>query len=408
MSATAPSLGSREEVEKTLGIGAHAKRRWPFYVLASTLVVAASLFFGVRWFRARSAAATPAYETAAVKRADLSVTVTATGTLQGLSTVDVGAEVSGRVIAVLVDYNDPVEIGQVLALIDPEQSQAAYDQSSAGVVAANAAVAQANATVVESAAALERAKAQAELGLVATKDLEAAKATYARAKANYASGVANATVARATLKSSASKLTKTKIVSPVKGTVLSRLIEPGQTVTAGFTTPLLFKVTEDLRKMRLAVNVDEADVGRVREGQNAIFTVDAYPDKTFNSKVTSIHNEAVTTNNVVTYEARLTAENSELLLRPGMTATATITAEKRVNVILVPNAALRFSPPVVKATFGPPAEAPAGTPHVYVLEGTTLKLVDVKVGASDGTTTEITEGNLSPGANVVVDVKDAP
>lgn len=403
-----PLLGSREEVEKTLGIGVHHKRRWPLYALLGALALGIAVFLVVRWVAARQAASIPAYETVAVVRADLSVTVTATGTLQGLSTVEVGAEVSGKVIRVLVDYNDTVEVGQIMALIDPEQSQAAFDQSTASVAAANASTRLSEATVRESAAAYTRAKSQAEAGITATKDVEAAKATWERAKASLAASVANATVARAVLDSATSKLTKTTIVSPVKGTVLARLIEPGQTVTAGFTTPLLFKVTEDLRQMRLEVYVDEADIGRVKEGQDATFAVDAYPEKTFSSKVTTILNEPTTEQNVVSYTARLTADNSALLLRPGMTATATITADRRAQALLVPNAALRFAPPVETASFGPGhgATTTAATPHVYVLEAGALRLVEVRPGASDGASTEILEGTLEAGALVVVDVKD--
>lgn len=403
-----PPLGTREEVEKTLGIGVHRGRRWPLYALLGVLALGITVLLVVRWVGARQDAATPAYETVAVVRADLSVTVTATGTLQGLSTVEVGAEVSGRVISVLVDYNDTVEVGQVMALIDPEQSRAAFAEATASVAAANAATALSGATVRESSAAYARAKGQAESGILATKDREAAKATFERAQANRAAAVANATVARAVLDAATSKLTKTTIVSPVKGTVLARLVEPGQTVTAGFSTPLLFKVTEDLRQMRLEVYVDEADIGRVKEGQEATFTVDAYPEMTFVSRVTAILNEPRTEQNVVTYTARLTADNGALLLRPGMTATATITAEKRVAALLVPNAALRFAPPVKKVSFGPgsgPATA-AATPHVYVLEADALRLVEVEPGASDGASTELLEGALEPGALVVVDVRD--
>ena len=413
MTAPQTELQGRPEddVEKTLGIGVHKKRRGWIWLVALAVIVAVSALIIVRVVKARRAAAVPLYETAQVVRADLSVTVTATGTLQGLNTVEVGAEVSGKVTEVKVDYNDHVTAGQLLAIIDPEQSQAALDESNASVAAADASISLAKATVEESAAALARAEQQNQMGLVATKDLEAARATAARAKASYASAIAQATVSRANLKSATSKMGKTKIVAPVTGMVLSRLIEPGATVTAGFTTPVLFKLTDDLRKMSLEVYVDEADVGRVKEGLDATFTVDAYPGKSFVSKVKAIHNEPKTENNVVSYESILTADNADLLLRPGMTATATIVAAKTANALLVPNAALRFTPPAApRGGFGPPggqATASEGS-HVYVLVDNQPKSVPVKLGATDGTNTEIIEGALEPGVAVIVDLKDTP
>jgi len=395
-------------VEKTLGIGVHAKKRGWLWILALVVVVVGGFMVLRSYAKKRALAALPVYQTTEVVRGDLSVTVTATGTLEGLNTVEVGAEVSGRVTEVLVDYNDHVKAGQLLAVIDPEQSQATADEAAANVAAADASIAQAKATVDEAKATLARVEAGAAHGLVSPQDLDTARATAARAKATYASAIAQSTVARANQKSAKSKLGKTKILAPVDGMVLSRLIEPGQTVTAGFTTPVLFKLTEDLRKMSLEVYVDEADVGRVKEGLDASFTVDAYLGKTFESKVTQIHNEPKTDSNVVSYEAILTAQNDDLLLRPGMTATATIVAEKKTNALIVPNTALRFTPPVTKTGFGPPgvvAPAPDG-PQVFVLEDGKPKAVSVKTGATDGTSTEIIGGDLDVGAAVIVDVTE--
>jgi HlyD family secretion protein len=410
VSAPDPALTSKSaEVEKTLGIGVYKKKRSYVWPVVIALILIGGGLLGFRALRARGNAVGPGYETVKVARADLAVTITATGTLQGLGTIEVGAEVSGRVVQVLVDYNDQVEVGQTLALIDPEQSQAASDQARAGVAAAEAAIAVAKATVDESQASLARAEEQHKEQLVSLKDLEGARANAARARANYQSAVANATVSRANLKSAQSKLSKTKVISPAKGVVLSRLVEPGQTLTAGFTTPVLFKLTEDLRKMSLEVYVDEADVGRIKQGLEATFSVDAYPGKIFASRVKSIHNEAKTENNVVSYEAVLEADNSEMLLRPGMTATATIVSEKKEKALLVPNAALRFIPPAAPKGFGPPGAAPppATGPHVYVVDGLSAKLVLVKPGATDGTNTEILEGPLEVGAEVIIDIKDS-
>lgn len=399
------------EVERTLGLGAHAKRRgWIKWVVIAA-IAAFSVFALGRYLRAKALEMLPSFETAKVEKGDLAVTISATGTLQGLSTVEVGAEVSGRVTTVLVDFNDRVTKGQLLAVIDPEQPQAAVDEAAANVAVAQAAIATAKATLDEANLARDRAEYQAKEGLISTQDLESARAAAARAKAGYASAGAQATVANASLKNAKSKLEKTKILSPSDGIVLSRLIEPGQTVTAGFTTPVLFKLTDDLAKLSLHVYVDEADVGRLREGQDATFTVDAYPGRIFKSKVLSIHNEPKTEQNVVSYEAVLSVDNADLSLRPGMTATATITAETKRDVVLAPNAALRFTPPEPPKGFGPQAPAPiASGVHVYVENRdprgrVTAKPIPVEAGATDGTSTEITKG-LDPGTEVIVDVKE--
>jgi HlyD family secretion protein len=213
---------------------------------------------------------------------------------------------------------------------------------------------------------------------------------------------------RATLKSQVSRLDKTRIVSPIDGIVLSRLVEPGQTVTAGFQTPVLFKLAEDLRRMSLYVYVDEADIGRTREGQAASFTVDAYPDKVFPSKVLSLRNEPREDQNVVTYEAVLAVDNGELLLRPGMTATATIVAELRKGVLSVPNAALRFTPPSLARE---QAQKPRGR-GVWMLsapagargEEPAPRFVPLKTGASDGQRSEVLSGALRAGDELLVDV----
>ncbi len=395
------------EVAKTLGLG-KKKRRWGrWLVLAITLLAAAGVVLLI--VRGKKAEGAKFVEVAA-ERGDVQVTVTATGTLQGLSSVEVGAEVSGRVTQLYVDFNDRVEVGQVLAEIDPEQPKAAADQESARVAAAGAQIQQAKATVEETRLAAERADSLAKEGLVSTRDLEAARAAYARAKAQLASASADATLARASLKIASSKLKKSKILSPVKGIVLSRSVELGQTVTAGFTTPILFKLTEDLSKMRLSVYIDEADVGRVREGLEASFTVDAFPERVFPSKVLSLRYEPKNESNVVSYEAILSVDNAELLLRPGMTASATIVAETKKDVLLVPNAALRFAPPKA-AGMGPP---PAQTgpiiegPRVWVLPPGKLKpeAIAVKTGATDGLRTEILKGELAPGQKVITDTAE--
>lgn len=393
---------SAEEVKRTLGVGRSRGRvkKWAFLGVAA-LVLGGVGFVAVR---GRANAKAPKYVTEPVRKTDVRVTVSATGKLQGLNTVEVGAEVTGKVLKVHVDDNDRVTAGQVLAELDPEQLRASVDEASAQVLSSDANIRTAEATLLETKQARARAEEQAKQGLVAQRDLEAAQAAAARAEAALATAKANAVLSRASLKSAQSRLGKTKIVAPSDGVVLARAVEPGQTVTAGFQTPVLFRLAEDLTKLTLIVDVDEADVGRVKNDSEASFTVDAYPGKTFPSKVVSLKNEPKTSQSVVSYEAVLTVDNSELLLRPGMTATATIISETIKDAMAVPNGALRFSPPPVPGQ--PPAPPPRPGAHekrVFVLRGPTPEPVTVRAGATDGTVTEIVSSELAPGTEVIVD-----
>lgn len=405
-----------DDVARTLGVNQRRAPGWwrrtrLWILFALTLVgLVAAIRAGARHLHGPPG---QRYVTAEVARRDLRVTVTATGTLSALGAVEVGSEVSGRVQDVYVDFNQRVKKGQVLAEIDPVELKAAAVQASAQLAANKAAIATAEATLVESTQALERAKTQVEQGLVATKELETASASHARAEAALASAKANATLAAANVNSANWKVTKTKIVSPIDGIVLSRLVARGQTVAATFQTPVLFKLATDLTELELSVQVDESDVGRVREGLKAEFHVDAYPDRVFTSRVRSVRNEAKTSSNVVYYEAILTVDNSERLLRPGMTATATITSELHANVLCVPNAALRFEPPAPSGPPGPqPAvqriPLPAGKKRVYTpgANGQPPSPIEVTPGATDGVDTEITAAKLAPGAKVIVDIAD--
>ncbi len=390
------------EVVKTLGMAGsgRSRTRWPLLVLGLA-VVGVGAWAVPRYLEKRAIELAPRYESAAVKRGDIQVVISATGTLKGMNTVEVGAEVSGRITRVSVDFNDQVKKGQVLAEVDPEQLKAAHEEAKAQVSAAQASIAQARATLVESEQSAARAEQQAKQGLVSQRELESAQAVRERAKAALASSNASATVAAATLKSSKSRLEKTQIISPIDGIVLSRLVESGQTVTAGFTTPILFKLAEDLRQMSLYVYIDEADIGRAKEGQVAKFLVDAYPEKVFPSKVISLRNEPKEDQNVVSYEAVLSVDNGELLLRPGMTATATIVADERKNVLAVPNAALRFTPPNLAPELARPTP---GQRRVWVMENGAPTPRNVSTGASDGQFTELISEGLNEGEQVLVDV----
>jgi HlyD family secretion protein len=408
------SSTTSDDVRKV--IGATARPRWKraVWILVAVVAVLAVAALVMRARKGAAANAEPAYELTAAKLSEVRVTVTATGTLQAVTTVEVGAEVTGKLLSVRVDANDVVKKGQILAQIDPEQLRAALDEASAQVASANAAMRLAKATKLESAQAAVRARAQAAEQLISRRDLETAVAAAERAEANLQSANASATVANAGLKLAQSKLAKATIVSPIDGIVLSRLVEPGATVTAGFTTPVLFKLAQDLTQMRLNVDIDESDIGRVREGLEATFTVDAFPERVFPAKLYSLRNEPKTTSNVVTYSAVLSVDNAERLLRPGMTCTTTIIAETRRDVLVVPNAALRFAPP---APGGPGADSKktAGVEgdrrekqRVFVLKGTTPTAVPVRTGATDGIVTEIASGDIQAGTQVITDVKVKP
>lgn len=405
----APGSGGRpssDEVMARIGVsrrsGTRVKKILLICIVLAAAVAAAAFLRG--GFTKRPTE----FETARATVTDLRITVRATGTLQAVTTVEVGAEVTGRVLSVLVDANDIVKKGQVLSQIDREQLEAAVEQSTAQVAAAEAAVMQARVSVNETSLALVRNLRLSQKSLVSQQDIDTAVASKDRADGNLASALANATLAKAALSSAKSRLEKTTILSPIDGSVLSRLVEPGQTVTAGFQTPVLFKLAQDLTQMRLNVDVDEADVGRVREGMEASFTVEAYPDRKFPSKVLSVQNEPKTSQNVVTYKAVLSVDNTERLLRPGMTCTSTIVSDTLHHVLCVPNAALRFTPPTNK--LGPP-EKKAGVEgekkqRVWTLKGSSPQALEVRIGQSDGLLTEVRDDAIATGTVVLTDVKE--
>lgn len=389
-------------------------RRW---LGPGAIVLVLALSGLVVFWRARSAPKSR-YEliTMPSKQGDLQAVVVATGNLKGLDTVQVGAETNGKVKAVHVDFNDRVKAGQLLCEIDPLQLTAVRDQAQAQLQAAEAELRNRKATAAEAKLTVERSRGMIGQGLISQAQLEAHEAAAERAEAAAQSAAAQVVVAKAALNNAQTALEKTWIRSPMDGVILSRTVEVGQTVIAAMQTPVLFTIARDLTQMELIVAVDEADVGQVKEGQSATFTVDAFPDRTFTAKLRLIQNTATTTDNVVTYEARLTVENPELLLRPGMTATVNILTAERKDVLLVPNAALRFKPPVenkAQARFpmmGPPMPARSPTskaelgPTVYVLEGDQPQPVPVKTGLTDGNYTEILEGKLTAERALVTDM----
>ena len=283
-----------------------------------------------------------------MQRGNLTVVVTATGTLEPVNQVDVGSELSGIIDIVEVDYNDRVELGQVLARLDTDKLQAEVLQSQAALEAAQAKILEAQATVLETHLKSQRCDRLAVKKMCSQEDVDSSVAAYKRARAEEGSARAQVAEARAKLGADQTNFAKAVIHSPIDGIVLVRNVEPGQTVAATLQAPVLFTLAEDLAKMELHVDVDEADVGLVEAGQTAHFTVDAYPERTFPARITQVRFGSQTVDGVVTYETVLNVDNSDLSLRPGMTATADITVKRIENAILVPNAALRFTPPVQK------------------------------------------------------------
>ena len=360
------------------------------------------------------------FETRPVTRGALTVKVTATGTLQPVTQVDVGSEVSGTVEQVLVYFNDRVEAGQVLARLDTTQFAARERQSRAALALAEARVKEAQATVTETDARLSRSARLLERKLTPRESHEALQAAAERARAGL--GVAEAQVqqSRAQLDYDRRVIEKSVIHAPISGIVLKRQVEPGQTVVAALQTPVLFTLAESLGQMLLNVQVDEADVGKVAAGQHAEFTVDAYPNRRFPAEIKLVRYVPQTVEGVVTYEAQLSVDNSELLLRPGMTATAEIVVQKDRDALLVPNAALRFTPPAAPAVPAaspglvskimmrpppmpkrvPPEAAPAGA-RVWTLRNGQPQPLSVTSGATDGALTEIAGGEVAEGLQVI-------
>jgi HlyD family secretion protein len=379
------------DVVRTLGLDRRGRRRHRILAVLGAAAVAAAV---LAWQARRSASGPDlSYETRAVRRGDLAVVVTATGTLQPENVVDIGPEISGRIRKIHVDYNDRVARGDVLVELDTDLLAAQAEQAESQVGLAAATTLQALATRDEAEQTLRRARSLVERAVGSYADLDAATAAAARARAAVAAAQAQERAARASLRVARTNLAKATIRAPVGGVVLSRAVEEGQTVVAALQAPVLLSLAEDLGRMQLVVDVDEADVGRVRAGQESSFTVAAYPERTFRARVSLLRNAPRTRENVVTYGAVLDVDNRDGLLRPGMTGTAQITAETLRATLQVPNAALRYRPA---------GAADDGAARVYVLVDGRPVARPVTVGASDGTWTAVKDGEVDDGAAVVI------
>lgn len=439
-----------EPAELQALLGANHTTRWwrrTSFWLTAAVLVAGAVGWAV-WQQQQAARAAPSYNTTALATGDITLTVSANGTLAPTRSLNIGSELSGTVKRVLVDVNDRIKAGQVLVELDTAKFTDQVSRSRASLVAAQSLVAQNEATVGEAKATLARFEEVSRLSggqVPSATELDTARAVLSRARATLASAQANVAVARATLSTDETNLSKAAIRSPIDGVVLSRTVDPGNAVAASLQAVTLFSVAEDLTQLKLEAGVDEADVGSVRVGQKANFTVSAYPARRFPATVKRVAFGSTTTNNVVTYVATLVVDNADLALRPGMTAVASIVSTEKKGVLLVPNTALRFSPASDASGSGgagggagggssgggilskmmprPPSSGgkkvaredkrSAGARQIWLLQGqdqgqgSQPVAMPVQTGISDGRMTEISGDGLRPGMEVITDQRSA-
>ncbi len=397
------------------------------------LVVLAGLGFGAWRYQKAHAAPDFVWKTVPAENRKIMAKVTASGTLQATVTVQVGAQVSGRIQKLNADFNTTVKKGQLLAKLDPQLFQAAVEQSRANFLSAKAGVTKAQAQEKDAQLVLARTKSLFEGSLASASDLQTAETNVVVARAATEAAQASLSQSGASLNQAQVNLSYCDIFSPIDGTVISRAVDVGQTVAASMSAPILFVIAEDLHTMQVHTSVAEGDVGRLQPDMDAAFTVDAFSGQTFKGKVSQIRNSATTVQNVVTYDAVIDLQNADLKLRPGMTATVTIVYAERDDALSVTNAALRFRPPPEVASALASGSSSAGPAHswsgapggsgrerrarpggsgeggterrtVYVMRNGVPQAVRLTTGLSDGAATEVVKGDLKPGDEVVTDV----
>lgn len=414
-----PEADSAPAIETALGLdggGKTKRRRRIWWSALAVAVMLAGILLTYQWYMSPSPRVE--YTTAPATVSDLTVEISATGTLQPLTQVDISSELSGVVREVAVAENQQVRKGDVLAKLDTSKLEAQIERAQASAKAAAASVETARVTLKETEQALARASELARKGMATQQALDTAQAARDRAKAALDSAKASLAIANADLKLQQADLAKSTIYAPIDGIVLTRSVDPGQTVASSLQAPVLFVIAADLRKMELKAAVDEADIGQIRVGQQARFTVDAFPERPFDAEIRDISYASVTTDGVVTYDARLDVDNTDMLLRPGMTATVSVVTQQAKGVLTVPSSAFRYRPTETRErgfsmlsmftgrrgpmrrpgqTEQPPAE---GLRTLYVLENGQPRRVDVKIGSSDGDRTEVLSG-LEEGDRVI-------
>ena len=420
-SSTSPAFATAPARRR--GLWAATRRRAPL-VFGLLVVVAA----GAMWRYEATRPPPPAqYKTAELVRRTIVGKVTASGTLSALVTVQVGTQVSGRIQKLFVNFNSAVKKGQLVAKIDPQLFQAAAEQADANYLAAGAAVAKADSDAHIADLQLSRTNALHAQNLASQSDLDNASAAAQSSRAALDAARAAVAQARAQRNQAQINLSYTSIISPIDGVVISRNVDVGQTVAASLSAPTLFTIAQDLTKMQVDTNVAEADVGQLQVGMTTYFTVDAFPGQRFNGTIGEIRNAAIMLQNVVTYDAVINVDNSDLRLRPGMTANVTVIFAERRAALGVPNAALRFHPvaslgsaAVSSASRGDPhrkARAPGAEPSdasvLWVLRAGSPQPVPVHLGLTDGYVTEVVDGEVHEGEEVTLEEinpggRDAP
>ncbi len=334
------------------------------------------------------------YQTQELKRCTITQVVEASGTINPVNIVSVGSTVSGLMKAIYVDYNSEVKKGQLLAQIDPANFQAAVDQNTAQINNAEANLARLNAEMVYAQKTYTRYKNLYAKNFIARSELDHAESEYLAKKASIGAQKASIAQARASLHTSLTNLGYTKIIAPVDGTIIKRAVDVGQPVAASFQAPELFTIAQDLKKMQIEVNVSEADIGRVKEGQEADYTLDGYQDSVFHGTVTQVRLNSTTTSNVVTYTVIVSVDNEDLKLKPGMTANVSIITNKSENVLCAPSVALKYSPDSSGKKYKEQG--------IWILENNNPERINIKQGASDDTYVEVISKKLKQGDKVIV------
>ena len=361
------------------------------------------------------------YNTSSASRGDLLVTVSATGNLEPTNSVDVGIEVSGTILEIYVDYNDKVKKGQLLAKLDTNKLESQVNSTQAALNVARANLLESEINVKDAKRELQRVQDlyKATKGnYPSSKEIDAAVIAYEKSKAANTALIAKKAQAEALLDANREDLRKAVIISPIDGVVLNRAVEVGQSVVASMQIPTLFTLAQDLKKMQVIVSVDEADVGQVKKDQEVVFSVDAYPDATFKGRIEQVRINSVVVNNVVTYETVVAVENEDLRLLPGMTVSADITTKLIKDALLVPNAALRFSPPVkeeeessgftlFKRLPTHKSDLSSNSKRVWILKDNIAVPIAIKLGDTDGLHSVVTDTNLSLSDKIITGIKES-
>ncbi len=367
------------------------------WLIAGLLSLAVLAVVGVVWWLA-TAEATVHYTTAPVTRGAVTRAVTATGTVNPVLTIIVGTYVSGVILDLSCDYNTQVKRGQICAKIDPRPYQTVVDQNKANLTAAKAQVEKSKVSLIYAQLTYDRMARLGQTNAVSKDAVDNAKNLLDQARAQVGVDEADIALHEAQLATAQVNLDYTNIVSPVDGTVVSRNVTMGQTVAASFQTPTLFLIATDLTKMQVDTNVSESDIGSAEEGYKSLFTVDAYPKRTFNGVVTQVRQSPQTVQNVVTYDVVVSVDNSDLALKPGMTAATRIISDQRDNVLRVPSQALRYTPGGVRGTAG----GKAGQASIWALRDGKPVAIPIVAGLDDDSFVEIVKGDLKPDDRVVI------